>query len=168
MRSTDYFAGVKAPTLALFPNSGGALILITAGGAGDNAELTSSAVDVTGARTARLLIAWVAKLGAAETATVTVKLHESAVTGSGFAIVKSGTLQSAVVWATGPEGGGTVSGCYVRDLDLSQCKGFLKALVTCNLSAANTDTMSYTVVVLPAGYQIEPQSSAAPFYVEPA
>lgn len=115
----------------------------TAGGTGDNTELTSDGIDRlaaggTGYMSAVLVIAYLTTVAAAQTLRATVKVAQS---DDGTNWGSSTTLENAVTLETGAVTG--KKAVHELSVDLSGYKRHVRFLVTMDLSAANTDTFLY-------------------------
>lgn len=120
---------------------GGNNAALTAGGAGDNTAVTGHIVDRFDHNTpqsAVLAIAYSATLGAGETLTVDYTVQHDSADDLGGATTFA-TATDAVI-ATGPTGGGTVTGVFEVNLNLQGAQRYIRVNVTPDLSRANTDT----------------------------
>lgn len=122
----------------------------TAGGGGDNTEVNGIWVDRRPAdrgayHTAKLVISYTTTLAAAATLTFAANIQD-ATDGSGTGAADFGLAVAATTAATGPGGGGTVTGSVEMDFDISNAREFLRSQITPNLSAANTDTCSWQAI----------------------
>ena len=113
----------------------------TAGGSGDATAVTGVIIDRAALgwpETAVIAIPFTATLAAAATLTITDTLQH----GDASNLSDAATLstQAAVTVATGPGGGGTVTGTYERNVSLRGAKRYVRVNFTPDLSAANTDT----------------------------
>ena len=120
---------------------GGNNAALTAGGAGDNTAVTGHIVDRFGIGTpqsAVVAIPYSATLAQGET----LSLDYTVQSGAAANLSDAATLLTAsdVVLATGPTGGGTVTGTLEIDADLSGAARYVRVNVTPDLSRANTDT----------------------------
>lgn len=126
-----------------------AITPVTAGGTGDATEVDGTAYDrqVLGAGGpklwAKLVIHFTAVLAAAATLSIAANMQDDDDDGNGAPTGGwddfGDALANAVV-ATGPGGGGTVSGVVELDVPLVSARRWIRAQYTPNLSAANTDT----------------------------
>lgn len=124
----------------------------TAGGTGDATEVDGPWIDVRNYRSAKLIVQTRAVLGAAATITLAANLQDAtALAGTGAA--DFGPAVAATVVATGGGGGSTEFGQIEIDVDLTTCRGFLRAQFTPNLSAANTDTAITSATLILGGAQ---------------
>lgn len=126
----------------------------TAGGTGDATEVDGAYVDRQDYLSAKLVITGQAVLGDADTLTIAANLQDDA-DGAG-AGVDFGDAFTAAVVATGGTGGSTESFKVEIDVDLSAAKRYVRAQVTPNLSAANTDTCRWSAcwVFAPKAQQV--------------
>lgn len=112
----------------------------TAGGAGDNAAITGETVDRFDKGTpesAVLCLSWAATLAEGETLTLTFTVE----TGAEDDLSDAATLVTdTVVAATGPAGGGSLSGTLNIDVAVRAGGRYCRANVTPDLSAGDTDT----------------------------
>lgn len=131
---------------------------LTAGGSGDNTAVTGSIID-RGAhgfpQSAVLAIPYTATLAAGATLSIAYTVQE----GNQANLSDAGTLLSgaSAVVATGPVGGGTVTGVFEVDLLISGAGRYVRANATPDLSAANTDTAAISGVLVMAGADRLPQ-----------
>lgn len=135
----DIGAQLKA-ALALDP------AVITAGAGNDGVEVNGTGFDRfqfgnTRFLSGKLVIAWRATLAQDATLSIAANLQDDTAVGFGATPADYGPALANAVVATGPSGGGTVRGVSVIDVDLAGARQFLRAQVTANLSAANTDTV---------------------------
>lgn len=136
---------------------------LTAGGAGDNAEVNGELVDrkhpTEGglAMSAKLLIPFTAALAGAATLKFAVQM-QSGDESDGSDLADYGDAVTATVVATGESGGSTEVGVAEVDVDLSGAKRHFRAQVTPDLSAANTDTAEWGAAVILFGDSRQPAS----------
>lgn len=154
----DIGAQLKA-ALALVP------AVITAGAGNDGVEVNGPAIDRFQSAfgnsrflSGKLVIAWSAVLAQAATLTLAANLQDDTVTGFNGTPADFGPALASAVVATGPTGGGTVQGVSVIDVDLAGARQFLRAQITANLSAANTDTVAIAAVLVLGGADQLPAS----------
>ena len=125
---------------------------VTAGGGGDNTAVTGAIIDRAARgfpQSAVLAIPFTATLQEGETLSIAYTVQEGQASDlSDAATLKTGT--SAVV-ATGPSGGGTVTGCLEVDVPLSAAGQYVRANFTPNLSASGTDTAALSAVLVLGG-----------------
>ena len=130
----------------------------TAGGAGDNTLVTGVVIDRAALgwpQSAVIAVPFTATLAAAATLTIADTLqHSDAADLSGAATLSS---QAAQTVATGPAGGGTVTGTYERNVSPRGAKRYLRVQFTPDLSAANTDTAALSAVLVTGGAERLPQ-----------
>lgn len=120
---------------------------LTAGGGGDNSAVTGVIIDRAALgwpQSAVIAIPFTATLAAGATLTLTETLQH----GDAANLSDAGTLSAgtATVVATGPTGGGTVTGTYERNVSLRGAKRYVRFNATPDLSAANTDTAAISGV----------------------
>lgn len=135
----------------------------TAGGTGDNTKVTSSYLDRNPSgfnfRSCKLVISYTTTLAAAATLSFTVTPRDATdSSGTGVADYTYSRSLAKTVVATGPGGGGTVADTIELDIDLSACREYIGFDITPDLSAANTDTLSWVANVMMGGDDREPTS----------
>ncbi len=141
----------------------GCVASLTAGGGGDNSELTGEVIDRLGYESCVLAIPFKAVLATGESLAFTVKVAESD-DGSSFGADE--TIASAVTAVT-QAAGGTCYDTYKLKVKLgadnatAPRKRYLKFKVTPNLSASGTDTAIIAAVVLLGGAQTKPVAAWA-------
>jgi hypothetical protein len=140
------------------PAYGAANTAVTAGGAGDNTEVDGAYIDVTDAEGITFLIGFTATLGASETLQIAANAQD-ADDSSGTNVADFGDAISATTVATGPSGGGTVTGVAIAHFDAAAAKEFMRLQFTPNLSRANTDTAALSVTAVRGGAKIVPKTS---------
>ncbi|WP_407496836.1 hypothetical protein [Pseudooceanicola sp. MF1-13] len=125
---------------------------VTAGGAGDATLVTGAILD----RQAKamplsgvLAIPYAATLAQGETLSIAYVVES----GNADDLADAVDLVSATaaVVATGPTGGGTVTGVFEVDLNLSPAGRYVRAKFTPDLSAADTDTAALSAVMVVGG-----------------
>lgn len=132
-------------------------VSVTAGGTGDNTAVTGTTIDrldpATGALagSVKLSLLWTTTLAAAATLSLkTISISHSpdgSTWTTGFA-----TFADPGVVATGPAGGGTVTGVTSVGYDLTGAYRFIRLLWMPDLSAANTDTATIWGAAIKAGF----------------
>lgn len=125
---------------------------VTAGGGGDNAAVTGVIIDRAARgfpQSAVLAIPFTATLAATQTLTIAYTVQE----GQQANLSDAATLQSGdpVVVATGPAGGGVVTGEFLVDVPLGAAGQYIRANFTPNLSASGTDTAALSAVLVLGG-----------------
>lgn len=130
----------------------------TAGGSGDNTEVTGVILDRAAhgfPQSCVLAIPYSATLAAGATLSISYTLQE----GDADDLADAETLAAAAsaVVATGPVGGGTVTGTFEVDLSLAGAGRYVRAKFTPDLSAANTDTAALSAVIVFGGSDRLPQ-----------
>lgn len=135
------------------PRTAAALTSIVAGGGADNVAITGVAIDRAARglpRTAALTFAFTAVLAAGATLTLKgVTIQHSA---DGATWTDYSAYADPGVVATGPAGGGTVTGQVTIGLRMSGAMQFVRFVFTPDLSAANTDTAIVAAVAVLAGF----------------
>lgn len=131
---TSLFRDIGEWITALFAASG----VATAGGTGDATEVDGAYVDRQDYLSAKLVIVGQAVLAEAATLSIAANIQDDA-DGAGAGVDFAPAFANAVV-ATGGAGGSTEAFKVELDFDLSTAKRYVRAQVTPNLSAANTDT----------------------------
>lgn len=131
---------------------------LTAGGTGDNTEIVGAIIDrrqIGFPQSAVLAIPFTATLGVGQTLTIAYSVETGDASNlSGAEVLQSAT---AVVVATGPSGGGTVTGVHEVDVPLRGAKSFLRVKATPDLNRANTDTAAVSGVLVFGGADRVPQ-----------
>jgi hypothetical protein len=142
------------------PRLASAFTNVTAGGSGNNVAVTGLTLQrslIKSPLNAGIALFFSAALGAANTLSLgTVKIQDSA-DGSSFADFLTFTNPGVV--ATGPTGGGTVTGQLLLSADLEGARDYIHLLFTPSLSAANTDTATLVAALLFAGFDRLPAPS---------
>lgn len=131
---------------------------VTAGGAGDATQVTGVIIDryALGLPSNGVVaIPFTATLAAAETLSLTWTLQHGDDSGLSDAATHA-TGANAVV-ATGPGGGGTVTGTVEARISLRGAKRYVRLQFTPDLSRANTDTAALSAVLVFAGADRLPQ-----------
>lgn len=130
----------------------------TAGGSGDGTAVTGVIIDRAALgwpQSAVIAIPFTATLAAAATLTIADTLqHGDASDLTGATTLSSQTAQTV---ATGPGGGGTVTGTYERNVSFRGAKRYVRVNFTPELSAANTDTAALSAVIVTGGAERLPQ-----------
>lgn len=129
-----------------------AVAAVTAGGAGDNTAVTGVIIDRAALgfpQSCVAVIPFTTTLGA----TNTLSLAATVQSGEAANLSDATTLASRAngVIATGPAGGGTVTGEIEIDVNLSGAGRYVRLNFTPDLSAANTDTASLGSAVFAFG-----------------
>lgn len=131
---------------------------VTAGGGGDNAAVTGVTIDRAALGypdSAVFIVTYSATLAQGATLSIahTVQGSEAANMASPATIDSRG----ATVVATGPVGGGTVTGEVEIDVSLRGAGRYVRLNFTPDLSAANTDTAALAAVAVFGGASRLPQ-----------
>lgn len=124
----------------------------TAGGSGDDTEVTGLILDrgtIGFPQSAVLAIPFTATLAAGKTLTIAYAVYSSAADDLSSPTVL--TSAAAAVVATGPAGGGTVTGTFDVDLSLAGAGRYLRADFTPDLTATGTDTAALSAVIVFGG-----------------
>jgi hypothetical protein len=134
-----------------------------AGGAGDATLATTAWIDRAPAergpyKSGKLVIAYTTTLAAAATLGFTVTLKDATTVG-GAGAAAYGTAKAAGAVATGPGGGGTVTGCVELDFNFETAREFLAADITPDLSAGSVDTAAWTAIMVFFGSDRNPISA---------
>lgn len=135
MYNTHFLSMVK-PVLGLAP------VTATAGGANDNVAQNGVSIDRLDYYSAIVSVPVTATLTASETATVSVKVQDSA-DGSTWADFESG--DDLVL--TGDVGGSTETDIATLKVNLQGADKYIRVVVTCDLSASATDTATFAAIV---------------------
>jgi hypothetical protein len=125
---------------------------VTAGGGGDDTAVTGVIIDRAALgypQSAVLAIPFTATLGATETLEIGYTVQE----GEADNLSDAATLKTAAkaVVATGPSGGGTVTGTFEVNVPLAGAGRYVRANFTPDLSRANTDTAALSAVLVFGG-----------------
>jgi len=125
---------------------------VTAGGSGDNTAVTGVIIDRAEhifPQSAVLAIPYTATLAAGATLSIAVTVQE----GNAANLSDAETLFTAAsaVVATGPSGGGTVTGTLEVDLSIAGAGRYVRANFTPDLSASGTDTAALSAVLVFGG-----------------
>lgn len=125
---------------------------ITAGGGGDNTAVTGVIIDRAALgwpQSGVVAIPFTATLAAAATLSVAMTVQD----GDAANLSDAATFASRpnAVVATGPGGGGTVTGTIEFDVNFEGAKRYVRANFTPDLSAANTDTAALSQVIVFGG-----------------
>lgn len=120
----------------------------TAGGTGDNTPVTGVIIDraaLNWPTSGVVAIPFTATLAAAATLSVAITVQD----GDNDALSDAGTFASRAnaVVATGPSGGGTVTGTVELDVNFAGAKRYVRVNFTPDLSAGSTDTAALSGVV---------------------
>ncbi len=124
----------------------------TAGGSGDNTAVTGVIIDRAAfgwAQSAVFAVPFTATLGATETLSVAMTVQHGE--DSGLSDVGTLATRANAVVATGPSGGGTVTGTVEFDVNLSGARRYVRLNFTPDLSRANTDTAALSAVTVFGG-----------------
>lgn len=138
------------PSAVLAAAYAGANTSVTAGGGGDATEVDGAYVLVEDAEGISFLIGFTATLGADETLTIAGNLQD-ADDASGTGVADYGTAIAATVVATGPSGGGTVTGVAIVTASTAGMREACRVQFTPNLSAGSTDTAALSCVAIMGG-----------------
>lgn len=126
----------------------------TAGGTGDATEVTGVTLDRAALgwpQSGVVAIPYTATLGATETLSLAIEIeHDDA---SNMSTASTFATRASAVVATGPAGGGTVTGTLEFDLSLAGAKRYIRANFTPDLSADDTDTAALSEVIVLGGVQ---------------
>ncbi|MEM1344343.1 MAG: hypothetical protein AAGI34_07150 [Pseudomonadota bacterium] len=133
---------------------------VTAGGAGDATAVSGAYVDRQGLYSLKALMPFSATLAEGETLSISATF-QTATDGAGAGSADLSLSLPATVVATGPSGGGTVTGVAEADVSLAEADAFVRATFTPDLSAANTDTANIGLVYVLGGADFDPISGSA-------
>jgi hypothetical protein len=125
---------------------------LTAAGAGDNTLVTGVIIDraaIGWPESAVLAIPFTATLAAGQTLSITPVVQEGQAANLADAVNLA--APGAQVVATGPVGGGTVTGTYELNLSLRGAGRYVRANFTPYLSAGATDTAQVSAVLVTGG-----------------
>ncbi|WP_028029896.1 hypothetical protein [Gemmobacter nectariphilus] len=130
----------------------------TAGSTGDNTEVVGVILDRAAMgwpQSCQVVIPFTATLAASATLTIAWDIDTGDASNlSGSEVLEAAT---AVTVATGPSGGGTVTGELTANVSLAGAGRYLRLNFTPNLSAANTDTAALSSVIVFGGMDRLPQ-----------
>lgn len=121
---------------------------VTAGGGGDNTEVAGVIIDraaIGFPKSCVVAIPFTATLAATQTLTIAWDIDEG--NASNLSDAEVLTSQTAQLVATGPAGGGTVTGTFEANVSLAGAGRYVRLNFTPNLSAANTDTAALSAVI---------------------
>lgn len=130
---------------------------ITAGGGGDNTEVTGITLDRAAMgwpESAVLAIPFTATLGAGQSLSIGYTVQEGQASGLGDAATLVTAAQAVVASSVG---GGLVTGTFEVNFSLRGAGRYFRANWTPNLSAANTDTAALSAVIVTGGANRLPQ-----------
>lgn len=131
---------------------------VTAGGGGDNTEVVGVILDRAALgfpKSCVVAIPFTATLAATQTLTVAWDIDEGDASNLSDAEVL--TSAAAQVVATGPAGGGTVTGTFEANVNLGGAGRYVRLNFTPNLSASGTDTAALSAVIVFGGADRLPQ-----------
>lgn len=125
---------------------------VVAGAGGDGAAVTGAIIDRAlhaFPQSAVLAIPYTATLAAGETLSIEYTVQD----GNDSGLSDAGTLKTAVakVVATGPTGGGTVTGSFEADLLIAGAGRYVRANFTPTMSRGATDTAALSAVLVFGG-----------------
>lgn len=124
----------------------------TAGGSGDNTEVVGVILDRAAMgypQSCVVAVPFTATLAAAATLSIAWDIDSGNASNlSGSEVLDSAATQ---VVATGPSGGGTVTGTFEANVSLAGAGRYVRLNFTPNLSAANTDTAALSAVMVFGG-----------------
>lgn len=130
----------------------------TAGGSGDNTEVVGVIIDraaIGWPQSCLVVIPFTATLAAAATLSIAWDIDSGDASNlAGADVLEAAT---ATVVATGPGGGGTVTGELTAKVNLAGAGRYLRLNFTPDLSAANTDTAALSSVIVFGGMDRLPQ-----------
>ena len=140
----------------------------TAGGSGDATEVNGAWQSRRSATkgialSAKLIVSFTAALAQGATLSFTGNFQDALdAAGAGAADypVANNTV-GPLVAATGGTGGSTETGTFEMDIDLSGAREFIRAQVTPDLSAANTDTAAWHMDYVLFGDYLEPTTKSS-------
>jgi hypothetical protein len=124
----------------------------TAGGAGDNTAVTGVIIDRAALgwpQSGVVAIPFTTTLAAAATLSVAMTVQDG--DASNLSDAATFASRANAVVATGPGGGGTVTGVVELDVNFSGAKRYVRANFTPDLSAGGTDTAALSEVIVFGG-----------------
>jgi hypothetical protein len=136
----------------------GANAAATAGSTGDNTEVVGVIIDRAALgfpQSCVFAVPFTTALGVGQTLSIAYLVQE----GNAANLGDAETLQSAAlaVVATGPEGGGTVTGTFEVNVPLAGAGRYVRFNYTPDLNRANTDTAALSAVAVFGGMDRLPQ-----------
>ncbi len=135
----------------------------TAGGSGDATAVNGAWIDRKGSKgvaaSMKVIVNYTTTLAQGATLSFTGKIQDATSIGGANSADYGNALASTVI-ATGPTGGGTIAGTFELDVDLGSAHEFVRAVLTPDLSAANTDTAAWNVTYLLFGDAHQPATKA--------
>jgi hypothetical protein len=137
---------------------------VTAGGAGDATEVNAAWQSRKGASGIALSVKTIVSFTATLAQGATLAFggnYQDASDGAGAGAADYGDVIAEKVVATGKTGGSTETGTFELDCDLAGAREFIRAQVTPNLSAANTDTAAWHIDYVFFGDQRGPTTKSA-------
>lgn len=132
----------------------------TAAGTGDATEVNGAYIDRQGFSSLKVVIAYTTTLAATKTLSVAANLQD-ATSNAGAGVADYGDAMASAVVATGPTGGGTVTGVIELDFDVSGADQYVRVQYTPDLSATSTDTATLSAVYVLGGAQVQPVTAKA-------
>ena len=148
----DAFATLAAAYVA-------ASTAVTAGGSGDNTEVSGAYIDCQDVESITFLLPFTTTLGAGETLTIACNIQDATSSG-GAGVADYGDAVAATVVATGETGGSTETGVAVATFDVSGANRYIRLQFTPNASASGTDTAAIQAVAILGGQKRNPPSFA--------
>jgi hypothetical protein len=126
----------------------GGYVAATAGGSGDATEASGTWIDRLGYDTAKVVVVTRAVLGADETLSITAANLRDATSDAGASAADYGAaISTSQLIATGGSGGSTeLDVIELFDVDLTGANRYVQLQFTPDLSRANTDTATLSVV----------------------
>jgi hypothetical protein len=125
---------------------------VTAGGSGDATAVTGVIIDraaLNWPQSAVFAVPFTTTLAAAATLSLVMTVQSGE--NSGLSDAATLATRANAVIATGPGGGGTVTGCINLDVNLAGAGRYVRVNFTPDLSAANTDTAALSAVAVFGG-----------------
>lgn len=134
-----------------------------AAGSGDATQANGAWVDRKDSKgmamSAKLVINWTTTLAAGKTLAFGVTFQD-AVDVSGTGAATFGDVVASTVVATDSGAGSTLTGTTEIDIDLGGAREFIRAQITPDLNAANTDTAAFSATLVFFGAHREPMTQA--------
>jgi hypothetical protein len=139
-------------------------VSLTAGGAGDGAEVSGPYVDRLGYRSCEVMLAWTATLADTESLTLASNLQDASdSSGTGVADYGSATSGAAggseILASTAvatSSGGSTETGVTSYNVNLTMADRYLRCQFTPTMSASGTDTAVVSAVIVLGGGDLNP------------
>lgn len=134
----------------------------TAGGSGDATEVNAAWIDRKGSKgvagSMKVIVNYTATLSAGASLSFSGNMQDATSSGGTGAEDFGNVLPATIVASS--VAGGTVTGTFELDVDLGSAREFVRAQLTPDLSAANTDTAAWNVTYVLFGDARQPATKA--------